>query len=64
MTPEVTVDQDVCIGSATCVQSTPDVFELNDEGVAQVKDAGAAPLEDLQRAEDSCPVAAILVEDE
>lgn len=67
MTPEVTVDQDVCIGSGTCVQSTPDVFELNDEGVAQVKDAGAAgaaPLEDLQRAEDSCPVAAILVEGE
>jgi ferredoxin len=64
MSPRVSVDEDVCIGSGTCVQIAAGVFELSDEGVAQVVDPTAADLDDLQRAEESCPVAAISVEDE
>lgn len=64
MSPQVSVDEDVCIGSGTCVGIAPAVFELNDEGVAQVADPHAAELSALHRAEDSCPVAAISVEDE
>ena len=64
MSPRVSVDQDVCIGSGTCVSIAAGVFELNDEGVAEVVDQTAAELADLERAETSCPVAAISVEDE
>ena len=64
MSPRVSVDQDVCIGSGTCVQIAAGVFELNDEGVAQVVDETAAELADLESAEGSCPVAAISVGDE
>ena len=64
MSPQVSVDEDVCIGSGTCVKIAPAVFELDDEGVAQVLDPNAAELADLHRAEDSCPVAAISVEDD
>jgi ferredoxin len=64
MSPRVSIDEDVCIGSGTCVGIAAAVFELNDEGVAQVVDSTAAELADLHRAEDSCPVAAIIVEDE
>ena len=64
MSPQVSVDEDVCIGSGTCVKIAPAVFELDDEGVAQVLDPNAAELTDLHRAEDSCPVAAISVEDD
>jgi ferredoxin len=64
VSPRVSVDQDVCIGSGTCVQIAAGVFELNDEGVAQVVDQTAAELADLQLAEGSCPVAAISVGDE
>lgn len=59
----MSIDEDVCIGSGTCVQIAPAVFELSDEGVAQVIAPDAAELADLHRAEDSCPVAAISVED-
>ena len=64
MSRQVSIDEDVCIGSGTCVGIAPAVFELSDEGVAQVVDPNAAELPDLHRAEDSCPVAAISVEDE
>ena len=64
MSPRVSIDEDVCIGSGTCVGIAAAVFELDDEGVAQVIDPEAAELADLHRAEDSCPVAAISVEDE
>jgi len=40
------------------------VFQLSDEGVAQVIDRNGAELADLHRAEDSCPVAAISVEED
>jgi len=64
VSPRVSIDEDVCIGSGTCVGIAAAVFELDDEGVAQVIDPEAAELADLHRAEDSCPVAAISVEDE
>ena len=64
MSPRVNIEEDVCIGSGTCVGIAPAVFELDDEGVAQVLDPTAAELGDLQLAETSCPVAAISVEDE
>ena len=64
MSPRVNIEEDVCIGSGTCVGIAPAVFELDDEGVAQVVDPAAADLADLQLAETSCPVAAISVEDE
>jgi ferredoxin len=64
MSPRVSIEEDVCIGSGTCVGIAAGVFELDDEGVAQVVDPDAAPLADLELAETSCPVAAISVEDE
>ena len=64
MSPQVSIEEHVCIGSGTCVKIAPAVFELSDEGVAQVIDPLAAELSDLQLAEDSCPVAAISLENE
>lgn len=64
MSPQVSVDEDVCIGSGTCVGIAPAVFQLSDEGFAQVIDPNGAELPDLHRAEDSCPVAAISVEED
>ena len=47
MSPRVNIEEDICIGSGTCVGIAPAVFELNDEGVAQVVDPTAADLADL-----------------
>ena len=62
MSLQVTVDADACIGSGTCVNLVPDVFELNDDGVAVVKDPTAAPAGDIEGAALSCPTGAIMVD--
>ncbi|MDQ4042211.1 MAG: ferredoxin [Actinomycetota bacterium] len=62
-TPRVEVDQQMCIGSANCAELTEGkVFQLNDEEKAEVIDPTAADIETLRKAEEQCPVAAILVE--
>jgi ferredoxin len=58
---EVLIDRFVCIGSGTCVQLAPGVFELDDQGVAVVVAPDAAELETIRRAERSCPTGAIEV---
>ena len=61
---KVTVDADTCTGCELCVDSAPDVFEM-DGGVAKAKaDAVPAGSEDaVKDAAGNCPVEAIKVED-
>ena len=62
--PRVEVDQEMCIGSGNCVEVAKGAFKLNDEDKAEVDDPTAVSLEDLRKAEEQCPVAAILVEEQ
>jgi ferredoxin len=36
---EVWIDQDLCTGDGICAQYAPDIFELDIDGLAYVKDA-------------------------
>jgi ferredoxin len=58
---EVTVDRSLCIGSGDCVDTAPDVFQLDDEDKAVVVDPDGAPLDDILTAAGGCPVSAIFV---
>ena len=58
------VDRDLCIGSAMCVATAPDVFELDDEGLSRVVDQEAGDEESLRQAAEGCPVQAVLLFDE
>jgi ferredoxin len=58
---EVTVDRALCIGSGDCVDTAPDVFQLDDEDKAVVVDPDGAPLDDVLDAAGNCPVSAIFV---
>jgi ferredoxin len=58
---EVTVDRALCIGSGDCVDSAPDVFQLDDEDKAVVVDPDGAPVDDVITAAGNCPVSAIFV---
>lgn len=61
MSLSVTVEPSVCIGSGNCIETAPEAFAMNDDGVAVVVDPTAVSTDDLLAAEASCPVAAILV---
>lgn len=58
------VDRDLCIGSAMCVATAPNVFELDDEGLSRVVDQEAGDEELLRQAAEGCPVQAVILEDE
>ena len=61
---QVKVDRDLCIGSAMCVATAPDVFELDDEGLSRVVDQEAGDEESLRQAAEGCPVQAVLLFDD
>jgi ferredoxin len=57
----VTVDRLQCIGSGDCVDTAPDVFQLDDEDKAVVVDPDGASVDDIILAAGNCPVSAIFV---
>jgi ferredoxin len=65
---KVRVDEDLCIGDETCVEICPEIFEMNEEGLAVTKigDDEAVP-ESLEaacrEAAESCPAEAIIIEE-
>ncbi len=61
---QIRVDRALCIGSGDCVETAPDVFELDDEDKAVVIDPNGAPLDVVLEAAGNCPVTAIFVADE
>jgi ferredoxin len=58
---EITVDRALCIGSGDCVDTAPDVFQLDDEDKAVVVNPDGASLDEVIAAAGNCPVAAIFV---
>lgn len=62
---KVEVDKDLCIGSANCVATAPDIFDLGDDGKAYVKKgADMKQVEKILDAVRGCPVHAIKAFDE
>lgn len=53
------VNQDLCTGDQVCLTIAPDVFEINEAGLAYVTDPEGADEETIQRAIDQCPSQAI-----
>jgi len=59
---KVVVDKDLCIGCGACASIEPDVFEIEDDGLAcAIKDEIN---DDVKMAADSCPTDAIKIEEE
>ncbi len=59
----VKVVRSLCIGAATCVAVSPQVFELDAENKAVIKNGGNDTPENLLLAAQSCPVKAIVITD-
>ena len=57
----VEVDRALCIGSGDCVDTAPDVFQLDAEDKAVVVDPDGADTDIVLEAAGNCPVTAIFV---
>ena len=60
----VVIDRDLCVGFGDCVTEAPDVFDLDDDGVAVFTTPEMASKTRLLDACASCPVDAITVYEE
>ncbi len=62
----VRIDYERCTGVAACEQVCPEVFQIRDDGLAEVLDP--EPHETLwdcvRRAQDACPEEASIIEEE
>jgi ferredoxin len=57
----IEVDRALCIGSGDCVDTAPEVFELDAEDKARVIDPDGAPTDLVIEAGSNCPVTAVFV---
>lgn len=60
------VDDGLCIGCGTCPEVCPEVFHMTDEGIAHAIDGNIpeSVYGKAKKAEESCPVEAIDIDDE
>lgn len=59
------VDKNTCIGCGLCPEICPKIFRMDDDGLAIAEDIEIPEdvLADAKEAEESCPVAAITVDE-
>jgi ferredoxin len=56
---EIVVDRDLCLGAQNCKHIAPDVFQIDDEGLAIVVSSDPARVQVVLDAVQSCPSGAI-----
>jgi len=61
---KVKIDRELCTSVATCIAVAPNTFELDDEGIAIIKNPKGDDEKTILQAAQSCPVNAILVYDD
>ena len=61
---KIVVDRGLCIGAGDCVDTAPNVFELDAEDKAHVIDPDGDPADLVVEAAANCPITAIFVEGE
>jgi ferredoxin len=61
---KVEVARELCTSVATCVAVAPGTFELDDEGIAIIKNGSKEDEKTILQAAQSCPVNAIIISDD
>jgi ferredoxin len=61
---KVKIDRELCVGIGNCVAVSPTVFQLDDTNKARVQNPSSVSEDKLMRAAESCPVNAVIVEDD
>ena len=60
----IEVDRELCIGAESCVVVAPDVYYMDDENIAVVKDPKGADYDTILQSAQACPVAAVILYDD
>ena len=62
---KVTIEREGCISCGLCTEEFPDLFQMNEEGIAQaVSSQVPSEMEDQARqAAEDCPVSVIITEE-
>ena len=60
---KIKVINKLCISAATCIIHAPNTFDLDDNGIAYVKEGTWDDAVTIIQAAKSCPTTAIIVED-
>lgn len=61
---KATVDKELCTGCGLCVNTAPDIFEMDEDvAVVKVNSIPDSAVEEVEEAADNCPVNAIEIED-
>jgi ferredoxin len=58
----VEIDRDACMGSGNCVFWAPEVFDLDDDGVAVVHGDATGHEDQVRLAAKNCPTSAIRID--
>ncbi|MBT6691059.1 ferredoxin [Candidatus Parcubacteria bacterium] len=61
---KIEVARELCTSVATCIAVAPGTFELDDEGIAIIKDIKGDDEKTILQAAQSCPVNAIILYDD
>lgn len=60
---KIKVINKLCISAATCIIEAPNTFDLDEDGIAYVKESNWDEARTIIKAARSCPTTAIIVED-
>lgn len=61
---KVTIDRSGCISCGICVEMCPEIFGLDDEGLAEVlKQPDTDSEADVAQSAEECPVSVIIIEE-
>ena len=60
---KIKVINELCISAATCVITAPKTFDLDDDGIAYVKEGTWDEAQTIIKGAASCPTTAIIIED-
>jgi ferredoxin len=61
---KVRIDRDLCAGIGNCVAIAPSAFQLDSENRAVITDPDSVSEDKLMSAAESCPVNAVILEDD
>lgn len=61
---KIEIDRELCTSVATCIAVAPNTFELDDEGIAIIKNPTGDDEKTILQSAQSCPVNAIILYDD